>query len=144
MLGSEPMGGILLIDDNANIRALLRSFVETTTGFEICGEAENGPDGIEKAKELQPDLILLDLTLPGMSGTDAAPILKRLLPHVKIVLFTMHTDGVNQALKSAFSIDVVLAKSDSITKLKEHLITLLGPVDSATRMADLRKNTKVN
>jgi len=59
------MGGILIVDDNANMRHLLRSFVETNTEFEVCGEAENGPDAIEKAKELQPDLILLDLTLPA-------------------------------------------------------------------------------
>src|SRR5882762_1007979 len=79
------MGGILIVDDNANMRHLLRSFVETNTEFEVCGEAENGPDAIEKAKELHPDLILLDLTLPGMAGTEAVPILKRLLPQMKII-----------------------------------------------------------
>jgi DNA-binding NarL/FixJ family response regulator len=138
------MPGILIVDDNANIRRLLRSFVETNTGFEICGEAENSADGIEKAKELQPDLILLDLTLPGMSGTDAVPILKRLLPHVKIILFTMHADGVNQTLASIFNIDVAMAKSDSILTLKDHLIKLLTPVDSSARAADLRKTTRLN
>ena len=138
------MPGILLIDDNKTIRALLRSFVETNTGFEVSGEAENGPEGIEKAKELKPDLILLDLTLPGMLGTEAARILKRVLPHVKIVLFTMHADGVNQALASTFDVDVVIAKSDAITKLREHLIALLTPVDSPTRPLQIRKNPKVN
>jgi DNA-binding NarL/FixJ family response regulator len=138
------MGGILIVDDNANMRRLLRSFVETNTGFEICGEAENGAEGIEKAKALQPDLILLDLTLPGMSGTEAAVTVKRLLPHVKIILFTMHAEGVNQTLASTFNIDVAMAKSDSILMLKDHLIRLLTPVDSPTRPADMRKNTKVN
>ena len=94
------MAGILIVDDNANIRRLLRSFIETNTVFKICGEAENGPEGIEKAKELQPDLILLDMTMPGMHGTEAASIFKRVLPQVKIILFTLHTDGVNQALAS--------------------------------------------
>jgi two-component system chemotaxis response regulator CheY len=81
---------ILIVDDNENIRRLLRSFVETKTGFEVCGEAENGAEAIEKAKELQPDLILLDMPNPGVSGTEAAPILKRLLPEVTVILFTMH------------------------------------------------------
>ena len=76
------MPGILTIDDNANIRCLLRSFIETNTGLEICGEAGNGPEEIEKAKQLQLDLILLGLILPGTSGTEAAPMLKRLLPEV--------------------------------------------------------------
>jgi len=138
------MPGILIIDDNANMRRLLRSFVESNTGFEICGEAENGPEGIEKAKDLQPDLILLDLTLPGMSGTEAAPILKRMLPLVKIILFTMHSDGVNQALASTFDIDIAMAKSDSIFMLKDHLITLLSPINSPTRPANLTKNKNIN
>jgi DNA-binding NarL/FixJ family response regulator len=136
--------GILIVDDNANIRRLLRSFVEANTGFQICGEAENGAEAIEKAKELQPDLILLDLTLPGMTGTDAASALKRLLPQVKIILFTMHTDGVNEALATAFDIDAVIAKSDSILVLKEHLVRLLTPVDPQLPAADLRRNTRIN
>lgn len=134
--------GILIVDDNANIRRLLRSFVESNTAFPICGEAENGAEAIEKAKNLQPELILLDLGLPGMSGTEAAPILKRLLPQVKIVLFTMHTEGINQALASRFEIDLVLTKSDSITSLKEHLNTLLK--SSPTPATDLRKNIRIN
>ena len=138
------MPGILIIDDNTNMRRLLRSFIETNTGFEICGEAENGPEGIEKAKQLQPDLILLDLTLPGMSGTEAAPTLKRLLPQVKIILFTMHADGVNQKLASTFNIDLAMAKTDSILALKDHLINLLMPVGSSTRAADLKRNTRIN
>ena len=56
--------GVLIVDDNANIRRLLRFFVETNTGFKVCGEAENGEEAIEQAKELQPDVIVLDLTLP--------------------------------------------------------------------------------
>jgi DNA-binding NarL/FixJ family response regulator len=137
------MPGILIVDDNATIRGLLRSFVETNTGFEVCGEAENGPDGIQKAKELQPDLVLLDMTMPGMLGTEAAPILKRLLPQVKIILFTLHTDGVNQALASTFDIDIVLSKTDIIANLQEHLIALLAPVDSARKPIDV-KDKRIN
>ena len=118
--------GILVVDDNANIRHLLRVFVETN-GFKVCGEAENGADAIEKAKELRPDLVLLDLTMPIMTGTEAAPILKRMMPQVKIILFTMHADGTKKSMLSASGVDVVIAKSDSIKKLREHLTALLAP-----------------
>jgi two-component system chemotaxis response regulator CheY len=121
--------GILVVDDNANIRHLLRVFVESN-GFKVCGEAENGADAVEKAKQLQPDLVLLDLTMPIMTGTEAAPILKRILPHVKIILFTMHADGMNKSMPMASGVDVVIAKSDSIKKLGEHLKALLTPVAS--------------
>src|ERR1700676_843428 len=120
--------GILVVDDNANIRHLLRVFVESN-GFKVGGEAENGADAVEKAKQLQPDLVLLDLTMPIMTGTEAATILKRMLPQVKIILFTMHADGTNK-MPSASSVDVVIAKSDSIKKLGEHLKALLSPAAS--------------
>jgi len=81
--------------------------------------------------------------MPGMHGTEAAPILRRLLPQVKIILFTLHTDGVSQALASTFDIDVVISKTEAITTLREHLNALLTPVDSRTRAADI-KNTKIN
>jgi CheY-like chemotaxis protein len=123
--------GILVVDDNANIRHLLRVFVETN-GFKVCGEAENGADAIEKAKQLRPDLVLLDLTMPIMTGTEAAPILKRMMPQVKIILFTMHADGMSKTMPAASGVDVVIAKSDSIKKLREHLTALLAP-DSNTQ-----------
>lgn len=124
------MAGILVVDDNANMRRLLRSYIESNTQFKICGEAANGAEAIERAKELRPDVVLLDLTLPGMSGTDAARELKRVMPNLKIILFTMHADGVNETLASMFSIDRVIAKSDAITKLGEHLKALM-PTDGS-------------
>ena len=69
------MPGILIVDDNTNIRHLLQSFIESTTGFKVCGEAENGAQALERAKKLQPDLVLLDLTLPDMTGTQTATAL---------------------------------------------------------------------
>lgn len=129
------MPGILIVDDNANIRYLLHSFIQTNTGYKVCGEAENGSEALEKAKKLQPDLVLLDLTLPGMTGTEAATALKVELPHVKIILFTFHADGVNQSLASAFNIDRVIAKSESIRTLGEHLKALLTPVNGPTQIA---------
>jgi hypothetical protein len=62
---------------------------------------------------------------------------------VKIILFTVHTDGVNQALASTFGIDLVISKSDNILTLREHLIALLVSVNSPTRATDLRKNTRI-
>jgi two-component system chemotaxis response regulator CheY len=127
--------GILVVDDNANIRHLLRVFVETH-GFKVCGEAENGADAIEKAKQLQPDLVLLDLTMPIMTGTEAAPILKRMMPQVKIILFTMHADGMKKSMPAASGVDVVIAKSDSIKKLREHLTALLAPENAENDARD--------
>jgi len=116
---------LLICDDNPNIRYLLRTYVETRTPFEVCGEAEHGVDAIEKAKKLQPDLILLDLSMPIMTGAEAAVILKRTLPQMKIILFSMHLDDVSRSLGTAIGVDLMLSKSDSIHKLADHLHALL-------------------
>ena len=71
---------ILIADDSKTIRTLIRAFIENRAGFEVCGEAVDGADAIEKAKELKPDLIILDLAMPRMNGAAAASVLKRRMP----------------------------------------------------------------
>src|SRR6266446_1930928 len=122
------MAGILICDDNPNIRYLLRVFVETKTPFKVCGEAGHGTEAIEQAKKLQPELILLDLNMPMLNGAEAAGVLKAMLPRTKIILFSMHMDSVPRSLAAAIGVDLALSKSDGITKLGEHLKKLLAPV----------------
>lgn len=121
------MAGILLVDDNPNIRHLLRIYVETQTSFNICGEAAHGVEAIEKARELQPDLVLLDLSMPVLGGAEAASVLKAMLPRTKIVLFSMHFNDIPKALASAIGVDLALSKSDGINRLGEQLKKLLAP-----------------
>jgi two-component system, chemotaxis family, chemotaxis protein CheY len=115
---------ILIIDDNAAMRSVLRRSIENDQ-FIVCGEAEDGMKGIEKAKETCPDLILLDFSMPKMNGADAAPILKKLLPNVPIILFTMHEEMVSKALAAAMCVDRVLPKPSSLTDLLDCMRTLL-------------------
>ncbi len=121
------MPRLLICDDNANIRYLLRTFVATRTPYKICGEAEHGMEAIEQAKKLQPDLILLDLSMPVMTGAEAAIILKGVVPRMKIILFSMHMDDVPRPLGKTTGIDLMLSKSDGISKLADHLHALLTP-----------------
>src|SRR6266853_4045320 len=124
------MAGILLVDDNPNIRHLLRLYVETQTSFKICGEAGHGVEEIEKARQLQPDLVLIDLSMPVLAGAEAASVLKATLPGIKIILFSMHMENVPRSLAAAIGVDLALSKSDGITKLGEHLKALLAPADA--------------
>jgi DNA-binding NarL/FixJ family response regulator len=130
------MAGILIVDDNPNIRHLLRVYVETQTSFTICGEAGHGVEAIDKAKQLQPDLVLIDLSMPVLGGAEAASVLKAMLPRVKIILFSMHMDSVPRSLAAAIGVDLALSKSDGITKLGEHLKALLAPIDTAVEVAE--------
>src|SRR5258707_14468159 len=117
---------LLICDDNPNIRYLLRAFVESRTPYKICGEAAHGEEAIEQAKKLQPDLIFLDLSMPVMTGAEAAFILKGVVPRMKIILFSLHSDNVPKSM-AAIGVDLALSKSDGITKLGEHLKALLAP-----------------
>ena len=72
---------VLVVDDNAFIRQVLCRVLALEAGFDVCGEAENGQDAIEKAQALHPDLIVMDLSMPVMNGIDAARALKDVDAH---------------------------------------------------------------
>jgi len=80
---------ILIADDHEAVRRGLRSAV-VSAGWELCGEAIHGKDAVEKVQLLNPDLIILDLSMPVMNGLDAAREIRKKAPNVKIVGFTMH------------------------------------------------------
>jgi DNA-binding NarL/FixJ family response regulator len=107
---------ILIADDSETVRKIMRLFL-TNAGFTVCGEASDGLAAIEKAEALKPDLIVLDLAMPRMDGAEAAFLLKKSMPGVPVVFFTMYDDAVCGALASAAGVDVVLTKSDGINQL---------------------------
>src|SRR3982074_870445 len=117
---------ILVADDSESIRMVIRTFLEGHEGFEVCGEAANGADAIEKAKELKPDLIILDLAMPRMNGAAAASVLKRRMPKTPIILFTIYDGVMGKALASAVNVDLVVAKPNGLNELMTHVEELLG------------------
>jgi len=78
-------------------------------------------------KELNPDLVLLDLAMPRMNGAEVASIIKRSTPHLPIILFSVHGEKIGKALASAVGVDAVLSKPDGIANLVESVRNLLGP-----------------
>jgi DNA-binding NarL/FixJ family response regulator len=117
---------ILIVDDSDTVRKVIRLFLETHTGLEVCGEAGDGVDGIEKAKQLRPDLVLLDLAMPRMNGAEAASVMKGQRPDVPIVLFTIHGEMMGRSMTSAVGVNAVLSKSDGLGKLAECIQGLLA------------------
>jgi len=103
---------VLIVDDNATIRNLVRSSIERKEEWEVCGEAENGQVAVEKVQQLQPDVVILDLQVPVMNGLEAARQIIRLVPNMAMVMLTMHNCA--QLLKDAQAAGIkdVLSKSD--------------------------------
>src|SRR6266478_2635386 len=120
---SSP-GKVLLIDDGDAVRDVIRTFLEKR-GFQVCGEAADGIDAIEKAKTLKPDLIILDLAMPRMNGMEAASILSRIMPGVPIVLLTIYGDFMGASLAAASGIKAVVSKTDGLNKLVACVESLL-------------------
>ena len=84
--------GLLLVDDHAVVRSGLRMLLGSESDVEIVGEAENAAQALESAGRLNPDVILMDIGLPDMSGIDATRLIKKALPKVAIVALTIHED----------------------------------------------------
>ncbi|AIJ05785.1 response regulator receiver protein [Methanocaldococcus bathoardescens] len=78
----------LVVDDSAFMRNILKKILTPTGKFVVIGEASNGKEAIEKAKELQPDLITMDIVMPEMDGITATREIKKILPNVKVVMCT--------------------------------------------------------
>jgi CheY-like chemotaxis protein len=107
---------ILIVDDNSSLRSIVREGLELQAGC-ICDEAVDGFDGIAKAKETQPDLIVLDLAMPKLNGFEAATVLRREMPKIPIVILTMYAEVVGRSLSSAVGVKAVVAKSDGMGAL---------------------------
>jgi DNA-binding NarL/FixJ family response regulator len=116
---------ILIVDDSPVIRRTLRTLFERQTEWAVCGEAGNGRDGIDKALQLRPDLVVIDLIMPVMNGIEATRALKRLMPATLLVMFTTFADTflAKEALNAG--VDVLVPKSEGATALIRHIQTLL-------------------
>ena len=105
---------LLIADDNATVRRMLRALLETHEGWQVCGEAENGLEAVAKAKELQPDVILLDLAMPVMDGLRATREIAAILPAVPILIHTLHNaPGVELEAKKAGARKIINKTEDA-------------------------------
>ncbi len=123
---SSMSNGILIADDSATARKVIRAYLNQRN-FEVCGEAIDGVDALEKATELEPALILLDLRMPRMNGLEAASVLRGRMPNVRIVLLTLYDEFLSyKSLMSAIGIDEIISKTDGFSRLAECVRGLLG------------------
>ncbi len=117
---------ILIADDHEAVRKGVCAILSSRPDLEVCCEAENGREAVEKAIALKPDLIILDITMPLLSGFDAAREIRKTLPHVPVLILSMHES--NQLIEEAKKIGV----QGYVTKTQVGA-TLLNAVDALGR-----------
>ncbi len=83
---------VLIVDDHGIVRAGIRSLLEGQPDIEVVGEATRGEEAVEKAMQLHPELVLMDIAMPGMNGIEATRRIKKELPDISVLVLTMHDD----------------------------------------------------
>lgn len=104
---------IMLADDSLHFRTALRKMLETQRGWSICGEVDNGEYVVQRVRALHPDLLILDIGMPSISGLDAALILAEAAPDVPILILSMHGLKEYRARAVAAGVRGYVLKSES-------------------------------
>jgi DNA-binding NarL/FixJ family response regulator len=134
--GRTPTGpiSVLICDDVEAIRGLLAELIDSHDGLRVAGSAENGEEAIAEAQRLQPDVILLDLSMPVLTGLDALPEIKLAAPRAKVIVLSGFAAEMIAADALAHGADRFLEKGahpDVITAAIEEAVAESGlPVDA--------------
>ncbi len=115
---------VMLADDHAVVRRGLRTLIEGVPGWEVCAEAADGNETVKLAAEAKPDVLIMDLSMPGLGGVDATIQIRKILPQVEVLILTMHESDrlAGQALRAGAR--GYLLKGESEDKLMEALEAL--------------------
>ncbi len=117
----SPSLRVLIADDNDTFRSDLRRYLERQDYVDVVGEAGNGMRAINLAQALRPDLILLDISMPGVAGPEAVRVIKKIAPDSKIVFVSVHEEEVYRDLAQQMGLGGFIIKRE----LKEHLPRVL-------------------
>ena len=120
------MPRVLIVDDHALIRRGVQTILRPFSEWELCGETDNGNDAIRMAEELKPEVIIMDVAMPGLNGIEATRAIRKTQPAVKIVLLTLY-ESVD-LVRSAFRAGAkgYLLKTDAEQELVRALTVVIG------------------
>lgn len=122
----DPMAKrILVADDSAFMRRQIRTILALDRDIEVCAEAANGLEAVQKAQECLPDLAVLDVLMPEMNGLDATREIKRLVPSLPVVLFTLDSSAQLERESQRAGADAILVKAEGAARLSGVVHSLL-------------------
>lgn len=117
---------MLLVDDEDRVRSVVRICLQLEEDFTVVGEAASGEQAIKAAAELRPDVVLLDLDMPDMSGLDALPAIRSASPGSRVAVLSAYPDPYTLTETLALGAHICLDKAMSLAQLPSALRALLG------------------
>ena len=117
---------VLIVDDNAGLRALMREIVAAESDFHVVGEAADGAEAMRLAQELRPDIMLLDLVMPRVNGLEVLRWIKAERPEIKVIIVTVHAEDAYRQAAEASGTDAFLLKKTLGTVLLPTIQRLRG------------------
>jgi len=106
---------VLVADDHELVRGAIVGYLRQR--FDVCGEAGNGVEAAEKTRDLRPDVVVLDISMPVLNGLDSARLIRNFCPATKIIVLSMHDSPLFIDLSTSAGADVFVSKHDSVAKL---------------------------
>ena len=117
---------ILVVDDSEAIRQAVRTCIESNTDWQVCAEAENGAVALERVRELNPDIVILDLSMPGMNGLDLAREIAATALQTRMIMFTSY--DCEQLIKEAQEVGISKVVTKSGGDMVHYLLAAIRDV----------------
>jgi DNA-binding NarL/FixJ family response regulator len=126
---------ILAVDDDPNFRAVVRGLLQKDADVELVGEAENGEDAVSFVRNLRPDVVLMDLTMPRVDGFEATKRIKSYQPEIKVIVLTIHAGSEFEQASISTGADAFIVKKRLSSEL---LPTIHGLLSKDPNRAGIR------
>jgi two-component system, NarL family, response regulator LiaR len=127
MINDQPnITRILLVEDHKNVRNALNTYLGVYEDLKVIGEAANGPDAINICRHFQPDVVLMDINLPGMDGITATQMIKKEFPSIQVIILTGFGDSDNKDAAMRAGAAVYISKDRVVDDIYNAIQTVVG------------------
>ena len=120
---------VLIADDNQSVRTALQGALADVLEIEVCAVAADGLETVKMALAHKPDLLIVDVVMPGMNGLEVISVLRKRLPSAKFIVFTMYADQFGGTLTKSAGVDIVVAKSEGLAGLKKKIASIIAEIN---------------